>query len=341
MTMFGGAPVRAKSDAWFPAPLKEVSAEVERKRAFVRPISRRARREDLRDSGSLSIFRRCRNFESEIAEERRWRAGGGGKRERVMAYKDILVYLDATDAAQDRLRLAVAMAQAHGARLTGVDASSEAALGGAWGDRASRIGPEFESAIKEAALVGRFVGARVGSAVGGEYGHCVDLIIAPRPEGEARELVRSETLDGTLLASGAPLLTLPNDWKLSAVGENIVIAWNASREAIHAVHDAMPLLVKAKKVTIFTFSARESALHATSEMLSDHLLRHSVVAEISDWPDTGEMSALEGLFASLDTQNADLIVAGAFGHSRFFESLFGGVSTDMMRQPTAPIFVAH
>jgi hypothetical protein len=125
------------------------------------------------------------------------------------------------------------------------------------------------------------------------------------------------SLDGTLLASGAPLLTLPNDWKLSAVGENIVIAWNASREAIRAVHDAMPLLVKAKKVTIFTFSARESALHATSEMLSDHLLRHGVVAQISDWPDTGEMSALEALFASLDTQNADLIVAGAFGHSRF------------------------
>ena len=49
------------------------------------------------------------------------------------------------------------MAQAHGARLTGVDASSEAALGGAWGDLASRIGPEFEAAIKEAKLVGRFV----------------------------------------------------------------------------------------------------------------------------------------------------------------------------------------
>ena len=93
--------------------------------------------------------------------------------------------------------------------------------------------------------------------------------------------------------------------------------------------------------TIFTFSARESALHATSEMLADHLLRHGVVAQISDWTDTGEMSALEALFASLDTQNADLIVAGAFGHSRLFENLFGGVSNDMMRQPTAPIFVAH
>jgi nucleotide-binding universal stress UspA family protein len=257
-----------------------------------------------------------------------------------MAYKDILVYLDPTDAAQDRLRLAAAMAQAHGARLTGFDASAEAALSGAWGDRASRIGLEFEAAIKEAKLVGRFVGRSAASAIGDEY-HCVDLIIAPRPEGEARELVRSEIPDGTLLASGAPMLILPQYWKSSPVGENIVIAWNASREANRAVHDAMPLLVKAKKVTIFTFSARESAVHATSEMLADHLLRHGVVAQISDWTDTGELSALEALFASLDTQNADLIVAGAFGHSRLFESLFGGVSLDMMRQPTTPVFLAH
>ena len=258
-----------------------------------------------------------------------------------MAYKDILVYLDPTNEAQDRLRLAIAMAQGHGARLTGIDASSEAALGGAWGDLASRIGPEFEAAVKEAGLVGRFVEASAASALGGEYVHCVDLIIAPRPEGEARALVRSEVPDGTLLASGVPMLILPDYWKLSPVGENIVIAWTASREAIRAVHDAMPLLTKAKKVTIFTFSARESGLQATSEILSDHLLRHGVVAQISDWTDTGELSALEALFASLDTQDADLIVAGAFGHSRLFESLFGGVSLDMIRQPSMPFLLSH
>ena len=178
-------------------------------------------------------------------------------------------------------------------------------------------------------------------AIGGEYGHCVDLIIAPRPEDEARALVRSEIPDGTLLASGAPMLILPHYWKPSPVGENIVIAWNARREATRAVHDAMPLLVKAKKVTIFTFSARDSALQATSEMLADHLHRHRVDAEISDWTNTGDLSALEALFADLDTQNADLIVAGAFGHSRLFESLFGGVSLDLMRQPSAPILLSH
>ena len=76
-------------------------------------------------------------------------------------------------------------------------------------------------------------------------------------------------------------------------------------------------------------------------MLADHLPRHGVAAQISDWTNTGDISALEALFASLDTQDADLIVAGAFGHSRLFESLFGGVSLDLMRQPTAPILMSH
>jgi nucleotide-binding universal stress UspA family protein len=257
-----------------------------------------------------------------------------------MAYKDVMVYLDPTDDGADRLRLGVEMARAHGARLIGVDVSSPAAFVGAWADRALRVGAEFEAAVKGAGLNGLFVSADE-ALLAAEHSHCVDLIIAPRPEGEARALIRSDIPDGALVASGAPMLILPHDWKPAPVGRNIVIAWNASREATRAVHDAMPLLVKAKKVTIFTFSPRASALRAASDMLADHLQRHGVVARISDWTDTGDLSALEALFASLDTQDADLIVAGAFGHSRLFESLFGGVSVDLMRQPTAPILLSH
>ena len=258
-----------------------------------------------------------------------------------MAYKDILVYLDPTNAAQDRLRLAIAMAQAHGARLTGVDASSEAALGGAWGELTSRIGPEFEAAIKKAELVGRFVGTSAASAIGGEYGHCVDLVIAPRPEGESRALIRSEIPHGMLLASGAPMLILPDDWKLSPVGENIVIAWNASREATRAVHDAMPLLQKARKVVVFCFSRGASDLRASAQALVAHLAHHDVVAMLSDWTNTGDTTAVEALFASLDTQDSDMIVAGGFGHSRVFEGLFGGVSLDLINQPILPVLLSH
>jgi len=258
-----------------------------------------------------------------------------------MAYKDILVYLDATAGAAQRLRLAVALARTHGARLTGVDASSEHALVGAWGDRALRIRPDFQAAVREAGLDSQFIGADAEPRLGAQLAHCVDLIIATRPDGEARRLVRDEVPDKVLIEAGAPVLVLPQEWPYGPVGDNVVIAWNASREAARAVHDAMPLLERAKKVTIFSFSARTRGFKVAAQQLAEHLQRHGVAAHLSDWTDTGDVSALEALFASLDTQDADLIVAGAFGHSRLFESLFGGVSVDLLRQPTAPILMSH
>jgi nucleotide-binding universal stress UspA family protein len=72
-------------------------------------------------------------------------------------------------------------------------------------------------------------------------------------------------------------------------------------------------------------------------MLVDHLATHGVKAEhISDWTNTGDLTAIEALFASLDTQDADLIVAGAFGHSRIYEGLFGGVTLDLMHLSPCP-----
>ena len=104
----------------------------------------------------------------------------------------------------------------------------------------------------------------------------------------------------------------------------------------------MPLLERAKKVTLFAFSSQPSALRKSAEMLVDHLAAHGVKAEhISDWTNTGDLTAVEALFASLDTQDADLIVAGAFGHSRLYEGLFGGVTRDLMHQQSLPVLMSH
>jgi nucleotide-binding universal stress UspA family protein len=254
-----------------------------------------------------------------------------------MAYKDLLVYLDPTPASEARLRVATEIAKTHGARLVGVDACTDDAFLGEWGKSAVAIGPRFDEAIREADIVGRFVGADDS-----DRAHCVDLIIAPRPEGEARKLVKSNVPDELLARAGAPVLVLPQEWKFGPIGRNIVIAWNASREALRAVHDAMPLLRRAGNVVIFSFSSRKDAdLRASADILKNHLMLHHIEASISDWTNTGDMSAVEALFASLDTQNSDLIVAGAFGHSRAFESLFGGVSVELLKQPIVPILMSH
>jgi nucleotide-binding universal stress UspA family protein len=256
-----------------------------------------------------------------------------------MAYKDILVFLDSTAEAVERTRFAVSLAKTHGARLIGVDVSAPPA--GKEAESEATVARMFAEATGQAAPAAVFVPAdKPGDA--DLFSHCVDLMVAPGPESLAHDVIRRGALDRALVESGVPMLILPPDWTPGPIGDNIVIAWNAGREALRAVHDAMPLLERAKKVTLFAFSSRPSALRKSAQMLTEHLAAHGVKAEhISDWTNTGDLTAVEALFASLDTQDADLIVAGAFGHSRLYEGLFGGVSMDLMHQQSLPVLMSH
>jgi nucleotide-binding universal stress UspA family protein len=261
-----------------------------------------------------------------------------GKREDALAYKDILVYLDPTAESVERARFAATLAKTSGARLIGVDASAGA--GSQEADDEPVIKQIFENAIREAGVESVFVPAEKPGE-GDAFTHCVDLIIAPAPGSRARDTIRRGALDRALIESGAPMLILPPDWTGGSVGQNVVIAWNGGREALRAVHDAMPFLKTARKVTVFAFSSRPSDLRASAMMLIHHLAAHGVSAHVSDWTNTGDLTAVEALFASLDTQDADLVVAGAFGHSRVYEGLFGGVSLDLMRQQSLPVLMSH
>jgi nucleotide-binding universal stress UspA family protein len=252
-----------------------------------------------------------------------------------MAFRDILVYLDPTSESLERLRLAVELAKTHGARLIGVDISARAS------ENAPVTGRTFDEATRAVGLDAVFVPAEKPGD-GEALTHCIDLVVAPAPNGPVRDVLNGAAIDRTLTESGVPMLILPHDWtESSSVGRNIVIAWNGGREALRAVHDAMPFLENAAKVTIFAFSSRPSDLRASAELLARHLKAHGVISRVSDWTNTGDLSAIDALFASLDTQDADLIVAGAFGHSRLYESLFGGVSLDLMRQQAVPVLMSH
>ncbi len=253
-----------------------------------------------------------------------------------MAFKDILVYLDPTGESAERLAYAISLAKACGARLKGVDVG--ASSGAIAADEEAVTRKQFADAVASAGLKATYVSSE---KAGGAAGHYVDLMIAPAPGGVARDVIRRDVVDKALVDSGAPMLILPPDWTGGKLGEKIVIAWNGGREALRAVHDAMPFLEKANKITVFCFSSRPSDLRASAEALVDHLAQHGVAAGVSDWTNTGDLTAIEALFASLDTQDADLIVAGAFGRSPVYEGLFGGVSLDLMRQQSLPVLMSH
>jgi nucleotide-binding universal stress UspA family protein len=257
-----------------------------------------------------------------------------------MAYKDVLVYLDPTSDTYNRLRLAATIASSYGARLIGMDVCSEAAFEGQWRERATGLKELFDEATKKAGIDGTFFSAPK-SGREHRYAHYADLIIASQREVEAEDLIVPGIPEDILLTAGVPVLILPCGWTAGPVGENVVIAWKSSREAARAVHDAMPLLARAKKVTAFTFAPQPDLFGTEPESLVNHLRQHGVLAQSSTWPDTTEITAVDALFACLDTQDADLIVAGAYGHSRLSEGLFGGVSRDLTRQPSLPVLMSH
>lgn len=259
-----------------------------------------------------------------------------------MAYKEIIVYLDPTPDSEVRLNFAAGLAASEGARLVGVDACTDAAFEGDWRERAIGLADAFESAIKQAGVRGAMRGAdRTGKEALLRYAHLADLIIAPQSEPEARGLIVAGIPEDVLVGGGVPVLLIPSGWRPREVGESILIAWKPSREATRAVHDAMPFLVKAKKVTVFTFDPESDIYGDDPDLLIKHLGEHGVAARPLRWPNTGELTAVDALFASLDSEEADLIVSGAYGHSRLIEGLFGGASHDLARQTLLPILMSH
>jgi nucleotide-binding universal stress UspA family protein len=257
-----------------------------------------------------------------------------------MSFRDIVVFLDPTAESRARLKLALNMASTHDARVVGVDTCSPDAYLGQWRERAVMLQDDFEATLGASGVPGVYCGldpSRPEAAV--HIARFADLAIAPPPEFEARALVESSVPEGVVLASGVPTLIVPSHWKFGPIGQSVVIAWNNSREATRAVHDAMPLLRKARQVTVFTIAADPAA--SGLNLLVDHLQRHGVKASTSHWVDTGDLTVVQALLACLEREDSDLIVAGAFSHARWVENVFGGVSHDLIRLPGLPVLMSH
>lgn len=253
-----------------------------------------------------------------------------------MAYADILCFFDASENSAETLNAATKLATAHGALLTGVDASQ----GEVGAEAGARLCVRFHETLRIAGVAGAFVSADALDEASLVHS-CVDLIVAPSPGGASRETLRHHLVERVLAESGAPVLMIPSGARPGSVGENVLVAWNGGREALRAVHDAMPVLKHAGGVTVFAFSSRPNTLRASARLLTDHLGRHGVKAELADWTNARGLKPVEALLAAAEDDSRDLIVAGAFGHSRLYEEVFGGVSVELLRQQSVPVLMSH
>ena len=122
-------------------------------------------------------------------------------------------------------------------------------------------------------------------------------------------------------------------------GEHVLVAWNGSRESTGAVHDALPMLRSAKRVVLAAADGSEQ--HATDlDAIVAHLGRHGVAAETRRLR-AGAGAAGDALLGLAAEEGADLLVMGAWGHSRLREMVLGGVTAHVTRESSVPVLMSH
>jgi nucleotide-binding universal stress UspA family protein len=146
-----------------------------------------------------------------------------------------------------------------------------------------------------------------------------------------------------LLDSGRPALVVPYVGRFADVGQRVLIGWNASREAARAVNDALPLLARAAQVTVLAVNPRVGTMHHGATPGADiaaHLARHGITVTV-EIAHVTELDASDTLLNRAADLGADLIVTGAYGRSRMRELVLGGVTRDLLRRMTVPVFMSH
>jgi nucleotide-binding universal stress UspA family protein len=271
-----------------------------------------------------------------------------------MSYTTLMVCCDLNPIHDNRLHIAASLAERFDAKVIGIAAQAEILpLTLAEGDAFSNVDMWEQNQAKIAQRL-QLVEERFREALKGrakqlewrsEVGEPISFIAK---ESRAADLVIAGTstddtsLDpaGLVMQTGRPLLMIPNGIGVLNA-ERILVAWKDTREARRAVCDALPLLRNCQKVIVAEIDEdhKPAAANQRVEDVTAWLTKHGVTATARSEPlqegATAQLDALAG------TEGLGLIVAGAYGHGKFREWVFGGVTRDLLQQTSRCYLAAH
>jgi nucleotide-binding universal stress UspA family protein len=169
-----------------------------------------------------------------------------------------------------------------------------------------------------------------------------DLTVLSRPYAETAPGDAEAVTEAALFEGGCPVLVLPGTGLPAQAPKKILIAWNQSIEALAAIRRALPLLKAADSVEVTIIDPRRNASDGAEpgEILTKMLTRHGVKAEIAVLARTAPTVSDEIARRAAEIQ-ADMIVMGAYGHSRFREAILGGATRSMLEKAKVPVFMAR
>ncbi len=273
-----------------------------------------------------------------------------------MALKSILVYFDERRDMASTMAVARELASRHDAHLTAayvapymnpamfvdgympvttMDAMNESAEQQAAAARAA-----FESHMQghEGRHEWRELDGMPDSEIA-RASYLADLTIMGQTR-ENNERTGSHGIENAIIVgAGCPVLMVPYIGTHDALGKSVSIAWNETRESSRALHDALPLLTAADKVDVVSVRPAGSDTDPVAGVI-DYLEKHGITASntrlVEDKVPVGTM-----LLNHVCDNGSDLLVMGAYGHSRVREMMLGGATRDILRHMTVPILFAH
>jgi len=280
-----------------------------------------------------------------------------------MDYKTILVHLDQGARAAARLEVAFNVAAEFNAHLVGLFAVSATRI-------PAYVFAEADAPLIEAIRRNRAEGAkRAKSAfdaaaaksdgiktewrssdhdaleamrISARY---ADLaIVGQRERGAERDDgLAPEFVSEFVLSAGRPVLLVPYAGRFPQIGRRVLVAWNAGQEAARAVADALPLLSRAETVKVMAFDPDKGGADHGDIPGADialYLARHGVEVTVAQQRCGSEVVGEQILSRAAD-MDADLIVMGAYGHSRVRELVLGGATRTLLESMTVPVLMSR
>ena len=176
------------------------------------------------------------------------------------------------------------------------------------------------------------------------FGTTFDLVVVGQPDPDRDRLGADnpgvDALPADLaLALGRPVLVVPYIGNYPHPGDTVMIAWNGTREAARAVHDALPMLKLAKSVTVLSIDPEPEQTESATALVR-HLEHFGITAKARHTT-AGGMPVGDVLLSALADNSADLLVMGAYGHSRLRETVFGGVTATLLDSMTVPVLLSN
>lgn len=269
---------------------------------------------------------------------------------------DVLVHVDSTLAGKRRISYALALAERHHARLTGLHVTPPADIPPYY--KPSKVEHALEKTERDAAHDARASESLFGSVTskssvpvvwsalkGGmsdqicELAQCTDIVVLGQYEREgAAEHHPLSLAEAVAIDCGRPVLVVPADVDTREM-RRALIAWDGGREAVRAVHDALPILRQSKAVVEIA-CIDEGEPKGSLQSLIDHLERHRIAVGGNVHLHAID-SAASALIDRLRTGHFGLLIMGAYGHPAWLEFLFGGTTSSALTNASVPVLVSR